>query len=226
MNQTESNGNELIDRIPEDVHWIHKKPSPGPSEAWALLGISNPDILLIRQTKDHFDFYNLEQDFSEDDVDRFRKAAEKGKATAQFSLGVMYQTGHGARRDYAEAVRWYQKAAEQGFAKAQHNLGAMYMSDSGVDQDWAEAVYWFKKAAYQGVPAAQTFLGCMYLVSDENKRDDETAYVWLSIATKNGMFSGRVRDEVAERLSPAEIAAADQKAWEFHRRIEMNCDVN
>ncbi len=37
--------------------------------------------------------------------------AEKGDATAQFNLGLMYMNDLGVEKDYAEAVKWYNKAA-------------------------------------------------------------------------------------------------------------------
>lgn len=38
----------------------------------------------------------------------FRKAADKGHADAQHSLGWMYAQGKGVLKDDAEAVKWYQ----------------------------------------------------------------------------------------------------------------------
>ena len=51
--------------------------------------------------------------------------AERGNASAQYNLGVMYAKGQGVRQDYAEAVRWYRRAAEQGDVQAQSNLGVL-----------------------------------------------------------------------------------------------------
>ena len=46
----------------------------------------------------------------------FKTLAEQGNAPGQYSLGVMYYTGAGVRRDNDEAVNWFRKAAEQGLA--------------------------------------------------------------------------------------------------------------
>ena len=78
-----------------------------------------------------------------------RKAADQGKAEAQFYLGVMYAKGQGVPQDDAEAAKWYRKAAEQGYADAQDNLGIMYAKGQGVPQDDAEAAKWWRKAADQ-----------------------------------------------------------------------------
>ena len=66
----------------------------------------------------------------------FRLAAGQGNADAQYSLALMYITGPGGQRDYAEAVKWYRLAAEQGDASAQNNLGLMYYNGQGVPQDY------------------------------------------------------------------------------------------
>ena len=76
--------------------------------------------------------------------------AERGNASAQYNLGVMYAKGQGVRQDYAEAVRWYRQAAEQGDATAQNNLGDMYLNGHGVRQDRALAQEWFGKACQNG----------------------------------------------------------------------------
>jgi TPR repeat protein len=42
------------------------------------------------------------------------RAAEQGEPNAQHALGLMYETGNGAKKDTAEAVTWYSRAAAQG----------------------------------------------------------------------------------------------------------------
>src|SRR6188768_1068901 len=67
--------------------------------------------------------------------DPIRQKAEQGDATAQYNLGVMYDTGKGVPQDYPEARKWFLKAAEQGHSDAQYNLGVMYDTGKGVPQD-------------------------------------------------------------------------------------------
>ena len=61
--------------------------------------------------------------------------AEKGDASAQFSLGIMYFKGHGVSQDHKEAVKWYRKSAEQGDAGAQYALGYLYYNGKGVKEN-------------------------------------------------------------------------------------------
>jgi hypothetical protein len=51
-------------------------------------------------------------------VSWYRKAAERGNAAAQYSLGIMYANGRGVLKDSAQAATWYRKAAAQGFGTA------------------------------------------------------------------------------------------------------------
>ena len=92
----------------------------------------------------------------------FRFHAERGNATAQYNLGVMYEYGRGVPVDAAEAVRWYHLAAERGLAQAQNNLGRAYAVGRGVPEDDVEAARWYRLAAEQGLAMAQVNLGFMY----------------------------------------------------------------
>jgi TPR repeat protein len=46
--------------------------------------------------------------------DIYRVDAEKGNASAQFSLGFMYEIGQGVPQDYVQAYMWFNLAAAQG----------------------------------------------------------------------------------------------------------------
>jgi TPR repeat protein len=77
----------------------------------------------------------------------FRRAADKSNASAEFSLGDMYEEGKGVPQDFTEAAFWYRKAAEQGHATAQFSIGVAYYNGQGVPQDYAEAYFWLDLAA-------------------------------------------------------------------------------
>ena len=46
--------------------------------------------------------------------DIYRVGAEKRNASAQFSLGFMYEKGQGVPQDYVQAYMWFNLAAAQG----------------------------------------------------------------------------------------------------------------
>jgi TPR repeat protein len=76
--------------------------------------------------------------------------AEKGDASAQFSLGLSYENGDGVPVDYAKARQWYEKAADQGDAKAQLYLGLQSSFGQGVPMDVVDAYMWYTLASGNG----------------------------------------------------------------------------
>ena len=91
------------------------------------------------------------------------------------------------RADCARTVSYthLRKAAEQGSALGQVNLGTMYDHGHGVPQDYAQAHIWYNLAA-------------------SSAEDD---------AARNE--AAKVRDLVATKMTPAQIAEAQRMAREW-----------
>jgi len=135
--------------------------------------------------------------------------AERGQASSQLLLGVMYDTGKGVPENDKTAVKWYTKAAEQGLANAQYNLGYMYDGGYGVPENKKTAVKWHTKAAEQGLASSQASLGVMYEYGEGVLTDNRRAYMWYSLAKYNGSEpAGKYKDEIAEQMTPADISKA------------------
>jgi TPR repeat protein len=64
----------------------------------------------------------------------YQKAADLGNASAQNSLGRMYELGEGLPRDDALALQWYRKAAAQGHPDAQAALQRLARPSAPVQQ--------------------------------------------------------------------------------------------
>jgi TPR repeat protein len=126
---------------------------------------------------------NAQDEPSADKVAEYRKAAEQGDASAQYKLGVCYDSGEGVAKDEMEAVKWWRKAAEQGDAMAQFDLGVCYDSGEGVAKDKIEAVKWWRKAAEQGYAPAQFNLGNSYAQGEGVVKDTVEAYKWFNLAS-------------------------------------------
>ena len=88
--------------------------------------------------------------------------AETGDPQAQANVGLIYQRGRFARRDYAEAMRWFRKSADQGYAPGQFHVGQMYVWGWGVPVDYAEGMRWYRKAADQGNALGEAGVGILY----------------------------------------------------------------
>ena len=78
-------------------------------------------------------------------------AAEKGDASSQNALGVMYAKGIGVPLNYVRAAYWFQKAADQRYAAAIYHLGVLYKAGpDGIHQDLAKADNYFTASALAG----------------------------------------------------------------------------
>ena len=80
----------------------------------------------------------------------FPKAAEQGKAEAQYNLGLIYINGQGIKQNYKKAKEWFTKAAEQDLANAQYNLAVMYYNGNGGRSNLSLAKKWIGKACENG----------------------------------------------------------------------------
>jgi TPR repeat protein len=116
--------------------------------------------------------------------------------------------------DYATALHEFTPIAEQGYALAQVMLGTIYHTGGeGVPQDYAEAMKWYRLSAEQGHAGAQSLLGIMYDIGQGVTQDYVAAHMWLNISSANGYEkAGSRRDELAERMLPADISKAQEKA--------------
>jgi len=142
--------------------------------------------------------------------------AEQGQALAQYNLGLLYANGQGVSKDDAQAQQWYEKAAAQGHADAQVNLGILYDYGRGVAQDYKKAVYWYRLSAKQGNELAQRQLGLMFERGDGVPQDYVQAYMWYTLGAANGAKRGAaLRDALAKRMTPDQIAEAQQLAREW-----------
>ena len=155
----------------------------------------------------------------------WRPLAEQGQTDAQVNVGLMYLRGQGVPQDYVEAARWYRLAAEQGNATAQVNLGLMYHRGEGVPQDYIEAARWNRLAAEQGQTDAQFNLGRMYRLGEGVPQDFLRTYIWFNIAAANGHEHAlEARDDVASRLTPADLSEAQRLARLCFDSDYRDCD--
>jgi TPR repeat protein len=151
-----------------------------------------------------------------------------------------FDTGwEGIRRDYIEAVKWYRKAAEQGLARAQNNLGSMYKNGRGVSLDYVQAAKWYRKAAEQNLAEAQYNLGKLYHSGHGVSQDYVHALMWFNLAAADTLYMRMLsrlasaddleendleenRDELIEKMTPAQIAEAQRLAKEWKDKLYAN----
>jgi uncharacterized protein len=116
-----------------------------------------------------------------------------------------------ARGDYIGAVKLLTPLALKGNARAQSFLGFMYEHGYGAPQAYVAAADLYVQAAVSGNPFGQGMLGLMYDKGHGVPQDFVLAYKWLNLAaarasTHERDYFLRLRDAVASKMSPAQIA--------------------
>jgi hypothetical protein len=145
-----------------------------------------------------------------------RPLAERGDATAQQELGILYMNGLGVPRDAARAVQLFRLVAKQGDAEGEALLGSMYETGQGVQKDDHEATRWYRLAAEQGHTFAQSSLGASYLYGRGVPQNDILAHMWFSLAAACGDSAARdMLKELVKRMTSAPIADAERLARQW-----------
>lgn len=116
----------------------------------------------------------------------YRKAADGGNASAIYSLGYLYDEGHGVTQDYGEALRWYMKGADLGSSSSMNNIGFLYDEGHGVTQDYFKALEWYQKSAALGNTAAMWNIARLYEDGKGVFKDMSKAREWYSKAADGG----------------------------------------
>ena len=149
-------------------------------------------VILCRVISGYNKKKNTEQFIDFFEAAKYDKAAELIDCVdvsvpyVSLSLGRMYMTGKGVKRNVQEAARWCRLAANDGLADAQCELAWMYENGVGVAKDLAEAAAWYRKAAEQGNVGAQSQMGKMYNNGLGVKQNQLEALKWYRKAAEQG----------------------------------------
>ena len=157
----------------------------------------------------------------------FKMAAEGGNPEAEAAVTSFYLGFQGLEMypDYSEALRWWRKAADDGMVASNYWVGLMYQHGWGIPQDYAEAARWFRKGAERGDFEAQLEMGHVYEIGQGVPQDNVEAHMWLNLAAARepptlipiaGVRSvASLRDELAAKMTAAEVAEAQKRAREW-----------
>jgi localization factor PodJL len=158
----------------------------------------------------------------------YEKLASAGYAPAQYKVAGHYEKGSGVARDLEKAKLWYGRAAEQGHARSMHNLAVLYAENPAANgkPDFATAASWFRQGAEFGVRDSQYNLGVLYARGLGLTQDLVQSYAWFAAAAAQGDDdAAKKRDDVANKLSPADLASAKSLAASFKPR-KIDAAVN
>ncbi|MDH5740869.1 MAG: sel1 repeat family protein [Nitrospira sp.] len=121
------------------------------------------------------------------------------------------------RGDFRVAAALFTPIAENGDVRAQYNLGLLYASGLGVTHDYQAALKWHRLAAGQGHAGAQNALAQMYAKGHGIPQDNVRAHMWYSVAVESSTAGSKDelmkdRDNLASRMTPAQIQKAEERA--------------
>jgi len=151
----------------------------------------------------------------------WRTEAERGNASAQHNLSLLYDRGDGVPQNFEEALKWTKASAEQGNHAAQLRLGMFYAGGRAVKRDQAEAAKWFQRSAERDNAQAQYNMGAVYEYGRGVPRDLVQAHMWYNLAAANFTIGWDradafvSRDRVAGLLTPAQLADAQKRAQDW-----------
>lgn len=112
--------------------------------------------------------------------------AEAGDTAAMTMLGVLYESGTGAKLDLGKAATWYGLAADRGDREAEAALGQMTIQGRGVKKDPKRAFELFAKAAEKDQPMALYNAAVMMFDGSDAPHDVDKAVAWLKRAAELG----------------------------------------
>lgn len=146
--------------------------------------------------------------------------AEKGDATAQTVIGLMYLRGEQFAPDEKTAARWLQRAARQDTFIARYALGTLLCPSCVPTPDYAEAAERYRAAAEHGSPLAQANLAVMLTEGRGMRRDPVEALMWYELAARAeqegiAALAARERDALAATLTAQQVTAARAQAAAF-----------
>lgn len=82
-----------------------------------------------------------------------------------------------------------------------------------VPRDYEEAVKWYLRSANKGDADGQYRLGVMFYRGDGVEKSNIEAHKWWNLAASHGSrAAGTMRDMIARRMTPQEIAEAQRLA--------------
>jgi TPR repeat protein len=146
----------------------------------------------------------------------YRKAADKGDASASVELAQQLVKGLGVQQDYPEARRRCGDAAKAGFGPGAYCLALMDREGLGGPKDFEQAAKWFGEAANLQDARALLFLGDMYSKGEGVKQNKEIAYMWYWIAANSEIKEAAQSEErLKQEMDKKTVERAQRKAMEW-----------
>jgi len=143
-----------------------------------------------------------------------------------------YKTAYDAydAGEFQLAADIYKRLAKDGDARSQNDLGFLYTVGQGVPQDFKIAAQWFSKAAKQVHEPALMHLAGFYAAGRGVNQSEIEAHKFYSLASilakKSNLrhIAASRRDEVANRLTAAQLITARKRACRWWRTYNFRME--
>ncbi len=152
-------------------------------------------------------------------IQYWQPMANLGHAKSQASIGWIYQTSKGYKKNYKRAFEWYSKAAKQNHRIAQNNLGVLYEKGWGTKKNTSKAAKWYKESAEWGYSYGQFNYGKLLLAGRGVKRNKSKATYWLDLASLQGVKQANGLLGRSINSSPSKhIAKNSKKSFQLNKK--------
>lgn len=158
------------------------------------------NLLALAKGKDPLAMYCLGMIEMDNPPRNFTKAirhleasAEKGFATAQATLGMIYFTGIGVKKDSNLSVKWCSRAAREKLPLGMFYLGMAYSIGDSLEINEDYSLRWIRSAADRELVMAQLMLGMKYAKGDGVEKNLENAVSWLHRASISGSSEAKLQ---------------------------------
>ena len=154
-------------------------------------------------------------------IEQFRLVAKKREGAIPDILEPQFWHEH---QNDGRPVKWYRHAIKKKLAFVQYCLGAMYADARGVPQNDKVVAGLYRRSAEQGYTPAQNKIGMMCESEQGNPQNVIRAYMWFNLAATNGdKETAEARDRVAKKMTPEQIAEAQDLAVECQKKGYKDC---
>lgn len=159
------------------IEWISMSAKKGD-----VIAQNNLNMLMEYEAlEQNLDYQGYDDDV-QNDIEQWKRVAEKEDTAAQYRLGLLYLLVH---NDYESAIFWFDKAAHKGHIDAQLYLGKLYY----FNEEYENAQYWLTMIAEEGNAQAQFIIGQLCL----ELHDTSNAVYWYTKAYEQGYDEAKLR---------------------------------
>lgn len=127
--------------------------------------------------------------YNDKDYGKCKKAlkalADMDHSKSQYYLGLMYERGHGFKKNPRMAFQWFLRAADNDSGPAQSALYYVYKEGNGTQPNVYEAIKWCSRAAKKGLDDAMHNMGVNYLEGYGVHKSIPRALEWFQKAANN-----------------------------------------